>query len=70
MKIKVETEVPLPPARHNWPFGQMEVGHSFLIPSDKVRACRSSSFQYAKVHPGVKFTIRAVGTKHRCWRIA
>ena len=70
MKIKFETGIPVPPTRHKWPFGQMEVGQSFIIPADTVKACRASATQYAMKHAGVKFTVRAVGNKFRCWRIA
>lgn len=53
-----------------YPFGQMEIGDSFKVPSDKLISVRNASSIYG-TRNGKKYTVRKMedGT-HRCWRTA
>jgi hypothetical protein len=73
----IETDVPLPANRgrstvHRFPFGEMQVGQSFALPTDKLRnAAARSANAFSKHNPGYKFVTRAVGDgSFRLWRIA
>jgi hypothetical protein len=66
--MKVEKGIPIP-AR--FPFEQMQVGDSFVVPMEITRyAVSVAAHRYGKKH-GVKFTVRKYkdGT-YRCWRTA
>lgn len=71
--FQIEKSVPVPATRVNavYPFAQMAVGDSFLVPSDQakaasVRACASA---YSKRN-GVKFVCKKTDDGIRVWRTA
>lgn len=66
--MKVEKGIPIP-ARY--PFNQMEVGDSFVVPMEITRyAVSTAAHRYGKKH-GIKFTVRRMTDKTiRCWRTA
>ena len=68
--MKIEKKIPLPTARTNWPFAKMEVGDSFIVPVEKLISCRGAASAYSKNHPCVRFTVRTMDGKVRCWRTA
>jgi hypothetical protein len=66
--MKIEKSIPIP---SRYPFGQMEVGDSFVIPPEMNRSTVAVyAWRYAQQH-GRKFTTRKMpdGT-YRCWRTA
>jgi len=69
MNVKLEKR-PLPPTRHSWPFSEMEVGHCFRVPEDKLKSVRTSAVHYASKHAGVKFSVRTINGKIFCWRVS
>lgn len=53
-----------------YPFGKMEVGDSFALPSKESNRVSMSATQYFKRH-GARFTVRKVDSEtHRCWRVS
>jgi hypothetical protein len=75
MSIKIESDVPLPPATggaKKYPFDEMAIGQSFFIRTDELpksgdKAVRSSATQAAK-RLRMKFTMRQVKNGVRLWR--
>jgi len=65
--IKIDKTVPLPPPRWKWPFHEMEVGDSFLIPVGWEKTCRASAWAYGKKH-GMRFAMRTEKKGTRIWR--
>lgn len=78
--LAVEKDIPIPEASHRkrrYPLDQMEVGDSFLVPTDpamtfrKLQAKASSSVAYAHgTLGGRRFVTRQVEGGVRVWRIA
>lgn len=82
MAYKIRSDIPIPddgavyttPIRHNqtdtYPFGAMEIGDSFLVPSNDVRVAkvRSAASKYGRRWDKV-FLCRRLPTGVRCWRI-
>jgi hypothetical protein len=71
-EYKVDKRVPLPNSvkRNQYPFGEMEVGHSFMFdPAEYLKVASAGSY-YGKRN-NKKFSIRNLrdGT-YRCWRVA
>lgn len=70
--FKIDKDVPIissDTVKLRWPFGEMEVGDSFLIPEDiKPRVISAASY-YGLRHKK-KFSIRKTTDGYRCWRIA
>jgi hypothetical protein len=65
MKPSVEKNIPIP---KRWPFDEMKVGDSFLIPADVKRVTFSvAAKRWANKH-GAKFTTRKTPEGYRCWR--
>jgi hypothetical protein len=70
MEFAIEKDVPVFRNSMKFPFGQMEVGDSFLAPIDKAPRLRSAAHNYGRRHNMV-FTVSKVSdTEFRCWRIA
>lgn len=71
---KIEKNVPVPSTLYTktpkWPFREMEIGDSFVVPSNEVKNARSSAYQL-HIRTGMKFIIRLNRTngEYRCWRI-
>ena len=70
--MKIESNVPMPERIHNtvWPFGQMQVGDSFELPTNTHKRARNAAESYSRSHKGVKFAIRKMGDAWRIWRTA
>lgn len=76
MSIAVESDIPTPTGRSGYPFGEMAVGDSFMVPADEGEAAKkaataigASARNYAKKQPS-KYTVRLVDNGVRCWRTA
>ncbi len=81
MTIKIDKNVPLPVRRTNhkmlYPFAEMEIGDSFLVPlppgkliedhRSNISACAAG---FRKRYPSYAFTTRVEGDGVRCWRVA
>jgi hypothetical protein len=68
----IEKGIPKPEGRRGlkkYPFGDMEIGDSFFVPSDKYRAVINASQIYGKRWER-KFSVAKVDGGARCWRIA
>lgn len=66
MTIKIEPGIPMPA---KFPFAEMKVGDSFLVPA---KASKNTVAVYATRHArktGTKFTVRKTPEGYRCWRI-
>ena len=74
MSYLIEKNVPYSAVEiSKYPFAQMEVGDSFLVPiKDASPSCiRTSSAQFQRNHPGFRFSIR-ISKKEggtRVWRV-
>lgn len=65
--MKVDKNIPFPTSRY--PFGDMEVGDSFLLPTEVRRASvHSLAIRFGR-DKGIKFSIRKTPEGFRCWRI-
>lgn len=68
--VKIDKKVPLPALRSDWPFAEMEVGHSFEVPAEKERSARACVHAFQTKNGG-KFTVRRQEDGNlRCWRVA
>lgn len=66
--IKVESDRPLP---GKFPFDQMKVGDSFVIPEGVTRsAVTMAAWRYGK-KTGTKFSVKRLldGKGYACWRV-
>ena len=80
MTFQIEFDVPLPVRTapggrrgSKYPFAEMDVGASFLVPGDvKAQTIRSATAAYAKRagDDSLKFSVRAVSDGVRVWRVA
>ena len=79
MSYVIEKNVPFPRRDiAKYPFPDMEIGDSFVIPEKERHAARSSAVSFSAVtkrhdptQPEKKWSIRRVGkTTYRVWRIA
>jgi hypothetical protein len=79
MTFALEVDVPMPVRSapggrrgSKYPFADMEVGHSFLVPGDvKAQTIRSATAAYIKRtgDTSLKFSVRAVADGVRVWRV-
>lgn len=72
MKVKIDTNVPAPakPGKAcKWPFRELGVGDSFLMPDYEPSTAASLASYHAK-RTGWKFRTATVGTDVRVWRTA
>ena len=72
--MEIEKSIPIPRAhatRKEYPFPQMEIGDSFVVPIDRRVAVGVACHSYKKKH-GKQFTTRKTedGKFVRVWRIA
>lgn len=67
-QIVVERGIPVPT---RYPFAEMAVGDSFLVPAHVKRSAVSvSALRYGKANGGKRFTVRKTQEGAlRCWRI-
>ena len=67
--IKIDKGIPLFKKTPPWPFSQMEVGDSFIIPNERHRTLTSVASLYRRVHQK-KFSVRKTDNgDYRCWRL-
>ena len=80
----IETDIPVPPVegvsgpKRRYPFGALEVGHSFFVPCPEGMApgsvqnrVNAASAHYRKVHARrSRFVTRQYPDGVRCWRVA
>jgi hypothetical protein len=72
----IRKDVPLPRVkregagrRSNYPFRQMEVGDSFVVPDELVKRVKYAA-RYDRDSYGRKFSFRTVDGVTACWRTA
>ena len=73
MSIQVQVDGPMPDAaftrqRLNYPYDEMDVGHSFFVAGGKIQQVCNSNARAAKRF-GAKFTARREDDGVRVWRI-
>jgi hypothetical protein len=66
MSIKIESGIPMPA---KFPFAEMKVGDSFLVPESTSRNVVTVYARRHAIKTGMKFTIRKTSEGYRCWRI-
>lgn len=67
-EIKIEKGIPLAWGFYKYPFAEMEVGDSFLIPDMKIGRMGHIRKQ-AEMKTGFEFTCRTVPGGVRVWRV-
>lgn len=73
MAFDVEKNVPMPEERATrtlYPFRNMEVGDSFLVPQGAPQRVNAAVYQENKKRDGVKYTQRKVEGGVRVWRMS
>lgn len=68
--FKIEKGIPAPAKRGKYPFAEMEVGDSFLVPGAATSAEISSAVSYRKNRYQEQYICRSVDGGLRVWRIA
>jgi hypothetical protein len=71
MNIKIDDNVPMPAGYYSikYPWMEMEVGQSFLVPAEtKLPAIRRLATM--RRPDGRRFSVRKTPDGYRCWRIA
>lgn len=70
--IQIEQNVRFPVGRGVYPFGDMDLGDSFLLTTERrANAARVASIRYVKKYqPTWEFKVRKVEGGWRLWRIA
>lgn len=66
--FQIEKNVPLEPYKHIYPFGEMNIGESFI--ATESRKARTALSMYCRRHPGREFKTRKVDGGIRIWRVA
>lgn len=70
MKFKIEKKIPIPASRGKWPFAEMAVGDSILVPFELKEGARQAAFAYG-AKKNMKFITRAAEEGSlRIWRAA
>ncbi len=64
----IERDVPIPNRRRTYPFDQMGVGESVLVPATKGHSARTCMFSTAR-KTGKKFISRTLPEGVRIWRV-
>jgi hypothetical protein len=70
MKITIDKNIPRPNFGYELPFGQMEIGDSFLLPKGVSQAYARqliAKFQKGKT---ARFSLLKTEDGYRCWRVA
>ena len=67
--FKIEKSIPIPKSRSEFPFEEMAVGDSVIIPAGNVVSARSSA-SYVRKKTGACFTSRKTADGVRIWRTA
>lgn len=78
--IRIQKGIPIPPLKQGprkevppqlatkYPFVEMKVGESFLFPMRIGRAAFMRAKE-ASLRSGMKFVVRKIEDRYRCWRI-
>ena len=67
---EIEKNIEIPSNKHQkYPWDDLEVGDSFLMPDGNLNQARSASNSWAMRH-NVEFAVRTVDGGVRVWRIA
>lgn len=70
--MNIDTDIPIPAGKcggnHKWPWDQLEVGDSFLMPR-KLSSASGQATAHAK-KTGRKYTCRTEAEGIRIWRVA
>ncbi len=72
IKIKLEkVGLPMSVKYTRWPFKDMQVGHSFIVPTGYENKIRPAVSYWQRRHPGVKFSVKMTGIEGqtRCYRV-
>jgi len=74
MKFKLEKDIPIPAKQTRkrpsiYPFNNMEIGESFLVPLNKLKAARIAVGTYKRRHPDWGYASRTLPEGFRIWRI-
>lgn len=72
MTFKLSKSVPLPGTQGGegiarYPFAEMDVGDSFLVPHSLSESVKAACYSYGRRHR-MKFVSRKVGNGRRVWR--
>jgi hypothetical protein len=67
MSIAIEKNIPTPPKRNIYPYRQMDVGDSFLVPEARIQIVCNNNYRFSKL-TGMKFIARREGIGVRVWR--
>ena len=65
--IAIEKNIPTPPKRNIYPYRQMDVGDSFLVPEARIQIVCNNNYRFSKL-TGMKFIARREGIGVRVWR--
>lgn len=70
-KIKIDKNIPEPKSNgRKYPFVRMEVGDSFLFPTDIAKGtARTAASSASRKFTPRKFTVHSTEDGMRCWRI-
>lgn len=73
MTYAIRKGVPVPAARSyrtQYPFADMEVGDSFVVPEDKLESVRRAGYGYTSRHRGIYRVRLGQDGLWACWRLA
>jgi hypothetical protein len=72
-KIAIDKDIPLPPPRADpvapYPFADMAVGDSFIVPPIMSRSMQNAVARYKKNHEGWQYVCRKSLDGVRVWRL-
>lgn len=69
ISVEISKDVPLPPPRRRYPYGEMEVGESFLVGGGVLQVVCNANYRAGK-RLGRKFIARKEAGGVRVWRIS
>ena len=69
MSITIEKNIPIPEERRRniYPYKQMDVGESFLVPEASIQIVCNNNYRVGKL-TGMRFIARREGVGVRVWR--
>lgn len=65
---EIDKGIEIPQPRSEYPFGEMEIGDSFLAPKEKIKGVRAAASEYGK-RKSKRFMTRTVEGGVRVWRV-
>lgn len=65
----ITIEKGLPPPKDRFPFEEMEIGDSFLLPPDIKRMTVQVAALRHKKKTGKVFSVKKTSQGYRCWRV-